>query len=243
MNAKLLKVFVGMAVVVLLVSACGFIPSRGSGDLITETREVSGFEAVEFSGAGRVEIIQDGSESITIETDDDVMEHVVTEVRGKTLIVRLDFDGPISIVPTEMNVTLHVRELDEISISGAWDVTAESLEADRLDADLSGAGSIRIETLSADDLTLDVSGAGGVNIGGEVRSARVNLSGAGKYHAGDLQTETTSIDISGAGEATVWATESLDVEVSGAGQVDYYGSPTISFDQSGAGDVHSLGDK
>ena len=243
MNAKLLKVFTGMAVVLLLVSACGFIPTRGSGDLVTETREVSGFDAVQFSGAGDVEIIQDGTESITIETDDDVMEHVTTEVRGGTLYVGLDFDGPTSIIPTEMNVTLHVESLNEIGASGAWDVTAESLETGSLDANISGAGSIRIDTLTADDLTVDVSGAGEVEIGGEVSSARVSLSGAGKYHAGDLQSETTSIDISGAGEATVWATETLDVEVSGAGEVDYYGSPTVSFDQSGAGDIHSLGDK
>jgi hypothetical protein len=243
MNAKLLKVFTGMAVLLLLVSACGYLPTRGSGDLITETRQVSGFEAVEFSGAGDVEIIQDGTESITIETDDDVMEHVTTEVRGGTLYVGLDFDGPISIMPTEMNVTLHVSELNEIGASGAWDVRAESIETDSLEARISGAGSVRIDTLTADDLTVEVSGAGDVEIGGEVVSQRISLSGAGKYRAGDLQSETASIDISGAGEATLWATETLDVEVSGAGQVDYYGSPQVSFDQSGAGDVHSLGDK
>jgi len=243
MNTKSLKVVIGMAVILLLASACGFIPTRGSGDLVTETRQVSGFTAVEFSGAGHVEIIQDGTESITIETDDDVMEHVTTEVRGGTLVVGFDFDGPTSIMPTEMNVTLHVSALDEISASGAWDVTAESLETGRLDASISGAGSIHIDSLTADDLIVDVSGAGEVEIGGQVVSARISLSGAGKYQAGDLQSATTSIDISGAGEATVWATESLDVEVSGAGQVDYYGSPQVSFDQSGAGDIHSLGDK
>ena len=72
MNTKQLKVVTGMAVILLLVSACGILPSRGSGKLITDTRAVSDFEAVDFSGAGKVEIIQDGTESITIETDDDV---------------------------------------------------------------------------------------------------------------------------------------------------------------------------
>ena len=243
MNAKLLKVFTGMAVLLLLVSACGFIPTRGSGDLITETREVSGFDAVEFSGAGDVEIIQDGTESITIETDDDVMEHVTTEVRGGTLVVGFDFDGPTSIMPTEMNVTLHVSELSEINASGAWEVTCASLETGDLQIGISGAGSVRIDALTADELTAEISGAGEMDIAGQVSAQHISLSGAGKYHAGDLQSETAEIGISGAGEATLWVTESLDVEVSGAGQVDYYGSPTVSFDQSGAGDVHSLGDK
>ena len=103
MNTRYLKMAFGMNLILLLASACSFIPTRGSGDLVTETRQVSGFEAVEFSGAGEVEIIQDGTESISIETDDDVMPHVLTEVEDGTLIVRLDFEGMISIQPTRLH--------------------------------------------------------------------------------------------------------------------------------------------
>jgi hypothetical protein len=243
MNAKNLKIFIGMAVILLLVSACGLIPSRGSGNLVSETRAVSGFEAVDFSGMGSVEIIQDGTESITIETDDDVMQYVTTEVVGGTLYVGLDFNGIASIVPTKMNVSLHVAALNEVVASGAWEVHSESLETDRLVAEISGAGNIRIDTLTADDLTIDISGTGEMEIGGEAASQQISLSGAGKYRGGDLQSETVAIDISGAGNASLWVTGTLDVNISGAGRVDYYGSPTVNFDQSGMGTVHNLGDK
>ncbi|MBI4731193.1 MAG: DUF2807 domain-containing protein [Chloroflexi bacterium] len=243
MNAKYLKISVGMAVILLLASACGIIPTRGSGNLVSETREVSGFDAVVFSGAGDVEIIQDGTESITIETDDDVMQYVETVVRDGTLYVGLDFDGIASIIPTEMNVTLHVAALAGITASGAWSVHAESIETDSLEALISGAGSIRIDSLTATDLVADISGAGEFEIAGQVTSQRIGISGTGKYHAGDLQSEVVVIDISGAGEATLWVTESLDVTVSGTGQVDYYGRPQVSFDESGSGDINGLGDK
>lgn len=243
MNAKYLKVSIGMVIILLLASACGIIPTRGSGNLVSETRDVSGFETVVFSGAGDVEIIQDGTESITIETDDDVMPYVETEVRGGTLYVGLDFDGIASILPTEMNVTLHVASLNGITASGAWSVHAESIETDSLEALISGTGSIRIDSLIATDLAADISGAGEFEIAGQVTSQHVGISGTGKYLAGDLQSETVKIDISGAGEATLWVTEMLDVTVSGTGQVDYYGRPQVSFDESGSGDINGLGDK
>jgi hypothetical protein len=243
MNTRKLLSAIGMVAILLLVSACGFIPTRGSGHVISETRDVSGFDAVVFSGAGDVEIIQDGSESITIQTDDDVMPYVTTEVRGGTLYVGLDFKGILSIMPTRMDVTLHVDTLSRISTSGAWKVSSEELEAENLRAMISGTGSISIGMLTASDLVADISGAGNMEIAGRVASQRVGISGTGRYRAADLQSETVEIDISGAGDAVVWATESLDVTVSGAGHVDYYGSPQVHFDQSGSGNIKNLGEK
>jgi len=243
MNANKYLSVLGMTCLLLLACACGFLPRRGSGDIITETRQVSGFDAVVFSGAGQVEIVQDGSESIAISTDDDVMPHVETEVRGGTLYVGLDFDGITSILPTEMSITLHVETLENIQTSGAWDVSSEALEAQDLQTLISGTGNITIGQLTADSLEAEISGAGEMEIAGTVAAQRIAISGTGELHAGDLQSETVEIDISGAGEAQVWAEGSLSVTISGTGQVEYYGSPQVSLDQSGAGEITSLGEK
>lgn len=243
MNARLNKLIPALTILLLLTSACTFLPGRGSGRLITETRPVSGFEAVVLSGAGRLEIIQDGSESITIQTDDDVMPHVETEVRAGTLYIGFDFDGAVSLMPTEMNVALHVRRLDSISASGAWEITCAALEADALEIVISGAGQARLDDLQAASLTAEISGAGQMRVAGQIESQRVSISGTGRYNAGDLQSETTVVTLSGAGQATVWASDSLEAHISGTGQIEYYGSPQVSFDQSGAGNLRSLGDK
>jgi L-asparaginase/Glu-tRNA(Gln) amidotransferase subunit D len=110
----------GLTCLLLLACACAALPAEsGSGNIISETRQVSGFDAVVFSGAGHVEIVQDGSESITIATDDNVMPYVTTEVRGGTLYVGLDFVEHGVINMTEMNITLHVDMLESIETSGA----------------------------------------------------------------------------------------------------------------------------
>ncbi len=243
MTVKKFTMFVGGIVLLLSASACGFLPRRGSGELVTETRAVSGFSAVEFSGLGEVEIIQDGSESITITTDDDVMPHVVTEVRGETLVVGFDFEGPISILPTRMEVTLHVDELDSIAATGAWRVHADSLEGTDLETLISGTGSIRIDQILVTDLRAEISGAGEMAIAGEVVSQYSAISGTGEYNAGDLKSESARVDISGSGETTLWVTVSLEVTVSGAGRIYYYGQPQVDFTKSGTGMLSSLGEK
>lgn len=242
MNTKLLKASLGLTIVMLLVSACGIIPTLGSRNLISETRAVSGFVRVEVSGGGSMDILQDGTESLTVETDDNVMQYVTSEVRGNTLYLGLDF-GLRSFLPSRLHFTLHVKDLTGISTSGSWDVVSESIQTGDLSIDISGSGKVIINTLTANELDTTVSGSGELDLSGEAKQQTINISGSGKYLAGDLRTQAATVRISGSGNVTVWASETLAVHVSGNGNVRYYGSPQVSFDQSGSGNVHSLGDK
>ena len=96
MNTKILKTTIVMSIVLLLVSACGMIPTIGSRNVISETRQVSGYDRVEVSGGGTLEIVQDGTESLTVETDDNMMPYVTSEVRGRDIArgVELNRPGP-----------------------------------------------------------------------------------------------------------------------------------------------------
>ena len=52
MNKHLLKFLPILAVLMLVVSACGVAPLRGSRELVSESRTVSGYHAVSVSGGG-----------------------------------------------------------------------------------------------------------------------------------------------------------------------------------------------
>ena len=242
MNTKLLKATLGLTIVMLLMSACGIVPTFGSRNLISESRDVSGFERVEVSGGGSMDIIQDGTESLTVETDDNVMQYITSEVRGGTLYLGLDF-GLRSFLPSRLHFTLHVKDLTGISTSGSWQVVSESIQTGDLSIVISGSGKVIVNALTADELDTTVSGSGELDLTGEAKQQNINISGSGKYLAGDLRTQGATVRISGSGNVTVWATETLTVHVSGSGDVSYYGSPQVSFDQSGSGNVHSLGEQ
>jgi hypothetical protein len=242
MNTKLLKATLGLTIIMLLVSACGFIPTLGSRNLIRERRDVSGFDRVEVSGGGSMDIIQDGTEALTVETDDNMMQYVTSEVRGGTLYLGLD-SGLRSLLPSRLHFTLHVKDLTGISTSGSWDVVSAALKTVNLDIVISGSGKVRVDSLILDKLSVTISGSGELNLAGNTASQTIGISGSGKYLAGDLRTQAAAVSISGSGNVTVWTIDTLTVHVSGSGDVNYYGSPQVSFNQSGSGNIHNLGEK
>ena len=243
MSTNNLRVIGLLAMVIFLLSACNLNVVRGSGDLITETRNISNFDRVDLGGSGEVIIIQSGEESLTVETDDNVMEFVMTEVRGGALELGFDSTRISTISPTRLTFTLHVDDLKGLNISGSGDIEAESIETDNLDVSVSGSGDVQIDSLTANIVEAKISGSGEVGLAGEAARQEIDISGSGKYRAQDLRSETLRVEIGGSGNATVWVTESLDAHISGSGSVNYYGSPTVNTSESGSGTITSMGEK
>ncbi|MCP4139810.1 MAG: DUF2807 domain-containing protein [Chloroflexi bacterium] len=241
------KLFLIAAVLFIFVMtmACGVTglgrTIQGSGDIITEDRDVSGFDRVSLSGFGEVNIEIGDEESLTVTTDDNIMPYVRTEVKNNTLVIDFDDKGfNRGYDPTDgINFTLVVKDLNRINVSGAGKFFVDELETEKLVINNSGAASVEINDLKAEELIVTQSGAGTVFVSGKVQGQELSHSGAGSYHAGDLESETSIIEISGVGTATVWATESLDISISGLGNVIYYGNPRISQSISGLGNLIS----
>lgn len=242
MNTKTLKLLGLLILGVLLFSACGVRYVRGSGNIITEEREVSGVNGLNVSGFGEVFITQGDEESLTIETDDNLMQYIHTEVRNNTLYV--DFTEQIIPDPSgSITFNLKVIDLESLELSGAGSFDIQALDTPSLGITFSGAGNINLDSLNADELSVDLNGAGNINLAGEVGKQDVGISGAGKYSAPDLQSSQADVLIEGLGQVVVWATDALTVTIEGAGTVDYYGSPSVTQKIEGGGRINSLGEK
>lgn len=233
---------------VLVLSACRlpFVDVvRGSGDLVTESRTVSGFNEVRLDGAGRLVVTQGEAESLEIEAEDNIIDELTSEVQGQTLV--LGFQERFlraTVIPTRtITYTLTVTDLTAITFNGAGELEMESLDTSGLSLVINGAGQIDLGQLSANSLSVQISGTGTISIGGQVSSQSVTIDGAGNYSAQDLQTETTEVDINGLGSGTVWATQTLDITIDGGGTLNYYGSPSVTQEINGVGDINNLGDK
>jgi hypothetical protein len=185
-------------------------------NVTSESRNVSGFEEVELQGVGNLSIQQTGSESLTVEAEEDVLPKIRTEVENDRLII-----GPepnTSIQTTQpINYKLAVKDLNALKVSGSGNVDAEDI--------------------STDELAVTSSGAGNVKISGEADSQEINISGSGSYQAEDLESKQVKINVLGSGSAIVNVSDELNAEVSGSGSVEYIGDPTINQYVSGAGRV------
>lgn len=189
---------------------------EGSGNVESESRDVSGFDEVELRGVGNLSIRQTGSESLSVEAEDNVLPKITTEVVNGRLILSPEPDT--SIQTTEpINYELTVEDLHALKVSGS--------------------GGVEAEDIGTDNLGIDIGGSGAVAISGRADSQEVSISGAGAYRAKDLQSKEAKVDVSGSGSAIVNASEALEAKVSGAGSVEYVGDPTVEEDVSGSGRV------
>lgn len=219
---------------VLLLAGCA------QGPYETREESVSGFNRVSIETFGELLISQGSTESLTIDAPRDYLRYLTSEVKDGTLTIKTR-RGFVGTPVQHVTYTLTVKDLNEVSFSGAGSIKIFSLDTDDFALRLSGAGSIEIDDLQADSLVVDMNSAGAVVIAGRVGTQDVQMNGLGSYEAGDLQSDDASIQLSGAGSAVVWAEDKLDVDVSGVGSVSYFGSPVVTQNISGLGSVNSKG--
>jgi hypothetical protein len=242
-----------LAVTALSMAGCGFVidlPSmepriEGSGNIISEAREVSSFTDIMLSGAGDLTITQGEGHALTVRTDDNLMAYVKTEVVGNTLVINLTDEARFkNLQPTQgWNYAITVEDLEDLAIAGAGTITSDSLQGNELTISISGSGDVRLLDLSIEDLNVIISGMGEVEMVGEAAQQRYTISGAGDIDAGDLQGEDVDVAIQGTGNVTVWATEFLQVVIAGSGEVGYYGSPEVTQTILGLGGISGMGQK
>ncbi|NND85380.1 MAG: DUF2807 domain-containing protein [Acidimicrobiia bacterium] len=232
----------------LLLSACSgwsFDVSDeiiGSGDVITETRDVDGFDTIDFRAFGTL-IIEEGTrDSLTVRGDDNLMGRVETYTEGDRLVIEIE-DGIIPLPSDGFEYVVTVRDLRDLDVAGAGRVVVDGFTGDALDVDFSGAGTVDLRGVDVETLEVSFTGAGQMLASGRATFHDARISGAGNYDAGSLATAETTLSSSGAGNAEVWATDELTIDSSGVGKVSYWGSPNTDISTSGIGGVEELGDK
>lgn len=206
--------------VLLPLSGCGLVTSmsgvRGSGQVVTESRDVSGIRTVAFDGVGDVKVRQTGQERLQVRAEDNLVPLLTSRVENGVL--HLGTAPGVSLRPTQpMEFVLEVKTLEGIKLGGAGTMEATGLDTPRLSVTLSGAGRVKVAG-KGDDLI-------------------VTLSGAGAYEGADFATRRATVRSSGVGSAVVNAREELDVTLSGVGSVEYLGSPKVKKSVTGVGTV------
>jgi hypothetical protein len=238
----------------------------GSGNVIAEERPVSGFDRVSLSGIGDVIITQGEEESLTVETDDNLMEYIETRVENGTLVLR--FADEVDALRPSETILFHltVKEIVGLSLGGIGDISAPTLDTDRLEIDLGGVGDVSIGSFAAavTSLEIDLGGAGDVVIDSLVAEEfSIRLGGDGDVDVGSLAAEESVVHINGAGDvklagqvvkqaiflggagehdAARLESQTTIVEAGGAGTVTVWATDSLDVNIGGPSTVAYYGD-
>jgi hypothetical protein len=208
--------YLSIAGLVLVAGGCAQAQVRGSGNVVTENRTVSGITGVEFRGDWQLFIEETGTESLSVTADDNILPYLRSEVRAGRLVIQ-DKDQT-NLTPTGSVIfRLTVKNLDSI--------------------ELSGDGSVEAKGIRSDVLRINLSGDGRMTIDGEADRQDVRLSGDGRFDGERFTGKEGRVHLSGDGRVTVAVTDKLDVDLSGDGSVEYLGNPALTQHLSGDGSI------
>jgi hypothetical protein len=194
---------------------------QGSGNVKTETREVSQFTEIEVGNAIQLDATIGPANSLVVTADDNLLPHIKTVVAGNRL--RIYIDSPCS-TDSGIKVTATAPALRSLFGSGASQTTLSGIAGATFELDLSGASSCRM-TGDADEMDITLSGASRARILGTVKRLNVQCSGASQLDATELTAETVAAELSGASTGHVNVTNELSADASGASTLYYAGQP------------------
>ncbi len=161
MKQMKLRYLILLTVASFCVSGCIVVINgksvQGSGNIITQEREVAEFSKVHLKGSGRVFLTPGEKQFREIKTDDNIMPLIETAVSGNKLTIS---HGNHHLRPTSFEVYITVKRLEGVAISGSGDVTGEGrFVSDTFYAEISGSGDMDIE-IETGDLASKISGSG-----------------------------------------------------------------------------------
>ncbi len=198
---------------------------RGNNNIVTKERDVSGFSGITISGVFDVYISQGDKEELKIETDDNIQQYIISDVRKG--ILNIQITGNIKRLKT-LNVYITIKELNSLIILGANNVTVSSaITTDNLEIYLSGESNLTLNVL-AKKMECDITDAGIANISGNADFFDIRVADDAELNSFDLQTKICKLKASGYSQVKINVVDKLDMIVTGDGNVYYKGSPEIT---------------
>jgi len=212
-----------LIITVLILSGCMFIPDKpakvkGSGNIISETRNATGFTSISLEGSADVKVVFGDAESVVVMAEDNIVPLIETNIQDHQLIIKtvpnMTF---LATKPVLVNVTM--ISLDGVSISGM--------------------GNIDVVEVAGDSFRADLIGSGNIVLSGAANTVNLSLTGTGNIYGDQLKTKIATMVLGGMGNITVFASNKVDATISGSGDIRYSGSPiNVIKNISGTGRIY-----
>lgn len=219
----------------LMLISCRY--KSGSGILVKEERNVSSFESVHAAGPFEVTLLQGDAQKVTVESDDNLIRYVETDVTGRTLKIRLR--KAFNFSNGHFKVFVTSPDYSSIHASASANIESDGLikSTDLISVKSSSAGDIILE-LDAPSIELDASSGSKIDSKGRTRKLSAEASSGATVDAKSLLSENTDASSSSGATVNVHASISLNASASSGGAVHYNGGATdIRKKESSGGSV------
>jgi hypothetical protein len=223
------------------------IKENGSGNVITEDLNVSGFNYISFHDDFFITnlIIEQGNEdSVIIEAEDNVMPHInakfLTEnVTEPFLSIQYDPNMPKPTKP----IIFHIKckKLNNLNFFGEGNLTINKLSSDNLIIRIERANSnCSLNDIEVDNLEIKMTPLTQMTINGHASSQNVTVEKGSVYQADKLESKIANVNMKDKCKVTVNVSDLLNVEINGLGELYYLGNPQLNAKKQGNGKIMKI---
>jgi hypothetical protein len=220
--------------VVFFVTACRY--KSGSGVIVSETRNLGSFTAVNIGGGFEVEIKLGTNPKLLVEADDNIINDIETRVENNQLKISMR-DG-MSYNNVHMKVFITAPQINKISSAASADVNVKDELTDdgKIIIRASSGSSIKAR-LNAPAADVDASSGAEIDLTGRTKNLEVQASSGASIDADELLSENTNAQTSSGASVKVHASIKLDAKASSGGTVSYRGAATAVTKESSGGSI------
>lgn len=212
---------------------------KSAGDLVSESREVDFFTAIDLSDQVNLFIKQGTEQSVEVECGENLMNFIATEVHDNTLMIRDNNKCAfLRSYENKVNVTVTVTRFEAMTYSGWGNVeTLDSLDLTDFTYDQwTGSGVVDFKIRQSDATVWNLhTGTGDLVLGGAGESIYVYSACNGFIDARNFTCERAHANTLGTNDFHVRCLSELNAEIYHIGNVYLYGNPINGFARSGQG--------
>lgn len=223
----------------LLVSLQGCVLAttniKGSGNKATDVRPIYNVEEIHVSQAIRCEIEQSNENTVTVETDDNILPYVQTVVEDGELKIRLE--PGISVRDNAIKVRVLTPNFGEVHANSAANVKVGQWTTGKAKVEASSAATITCTDITAEEVEVGASSAATCNVSVKSREVEAGVSSAGTIWIGGEADKVEADASSGARINVDCKFKELDADASSGANIHYkhdFGKIKISTSSGGS---------
>lgn len=214
---------ISIAIVTLALNSCQLNPFsfnsgvRGNGVVVTEQRTLTeSFHTIKVSTGIDLFLTQSESPNLSVQSDENIQELIITEVENGTLKIYLDKNTHHV---SAKKVMVHLKEIESInSSSGSYVYSTNTLKVPSLDLKSSSGSEMKLSVDTEKIASRSSSGAV-MKLEGHTKDFVGNSSSGSQINASKLIADFCEVDASSGANLSVNCLESFNANASSGGHI------------------------
>ncbi len=210
--------------IVILATSC-YRGKKGSGNIITETRNVSAFTKVNVSSSIDVDVQQGTQTEVVVEADDNLIKYIETTVVGNELKIRLKNISIWNHATIKVHVT--APQFDGFNANASAEIVGKNTITSTNKINIGASSSAKIDLqLDAPSVSVNASSSADISASGRTKEVEVDANSSAAVKLYNLKAETATVAASSSADVSIFASIKINAKANSSGSIKYTGGAT-----------------